>query len=66
MNNIIGVAVTLEHSPNSHQLFYYVASALHSSDLMAWSFAAWKQGRNPNNWREARAYCDRVEEILAA
>jgi hypothetical protein len=44
----------------------YIRDALHSSDSMAWSFAAWKQGRNPNDWHEAQAYCTRVEERLAA
>lgn len=27
--------------------------ALHSADSMAWSFAARRQGRNANDWREA-------------
>lgn len=29
-----------------------VRAALHSADSLAWSYAARKQGRNPNDWRE--------------
>jgi hypothetical protein len=27
---------------------------------MAWSFAARKQGRNANDWREAKTFADRI------
>lgn len=36
---------------------------LHSSDSMAWSFAARYEGRNANDWREAKAYEDRIINI---
>ncbi len=31
-----------------------------SADSMAWSFAARWSGRNPNDWREAKAFVERV------
>jgi hypothetical protein len=34
---------------------------LATADSMAWSFAARKQGRNANDWREAARYADSVE-----
>jgi hypothetical protein len=34
----------------------YVREALWSADSMAWSFAARKQGRDANDWREAKAF----------
>jgi hypothetical protein len=37
-----------------------VRRRLYSADSMAWSFAARKQGRNPNDWREAEIFTDRV------
>lgn len=33
-----------------------VRDALHTADSMAWSFAARKQGRNANDWREAARF----------
>src|SRR4051795_10333681 len=44
----------------------FVRENLESSDSMAWSFGAWKAGRNPNDYREATAYCARVQERLAS
>lgn len=38
-----------------------VRDALHSADSMAWSFSARRQGRNANDWREARRWVDRIE-----
>lgn len=38
-----------------------VRELLHTADSMAWSFAARKEGRNANCWREAMAYKQRVE-----
>jgi hypothetical protein len=35
-----------------------------SSDSMAWSFAARRQRRNQNDWREAQAYAERAAELL--
>lgn len=37
-----------------------VRQLLHTADSMAWSFAARKQGRNANDWREATAYVARI------
>lgn len=36
---------------------------LYSADSMAWSFAARKEGRNANDWREAKAYADRINQL---
>lgn len=33
-----------------------IRALLHTADSMSWSFAARKQGRNANDWREAVAY----------
>jgi hypothetical protein len=44
----------------------FVRDNLESSDSMAWSFGAWKAGRDPNSWEEAMRYCERVQERLAA
>lgn len=38
-----------------------VRGLLHSSDSMAWSFAARREGRNANDWREAEDYCQEVD-----
>lgn len=37
-----------------------VHELLHSADSMAWSFAARKQGRNANDWREAKGFAERI------
>ena len=37
-----------------------VADLLHTADSMAWSFAARKQGRNSNDWREAKGFENRI------
>lgn len=37
-----------------------ITDALHSADSMAWSFAARREGRNPNDWREAQAFTARI------
>jgi hypothetical protein len=37
-----------------------VREMLYSADSMAWSFAARKQGRDGNSWREASAFVERV------
>jgi hypothetical protein len=39
----------------------YVRSLLHTADSMAWSFSARKQGRNPNDWREAERWASDIE-----
>lgn len=46
-------------------LSHCVREFLHSADSMAWSFAARKQGRDANDWREAKAFSDRVCETAA-
>lgn len=38
-----------------------VRELLYSADSMAWSFAARRQGRNANDWREAAAFSEAVE-----
>jgi hypothetical protein len=37
-----------------------VRGLLHSADSMAWSYAARREGRDANDWREAEAYAARV------
>ncbi|HEY0606008.1 MAG TPA: hypothetical protein VGD58_23995 [Herpetosiphonaceae bacterium] len=37
-----------------------VRAALWSADSLAWSYAARKQGRNPNDWREAQRFLDQL------
>lgn len=38
----------------------YIRDLLYSSDSLAWSLNARKNGRNPNDWREAHAYAERI------
>lgn len=38
-----------------------VTSMLHTADSMAWSYAARKQGRNANDWREAMRWTENIE-----
>lgn len=40
-----------------------VRDLLHTADSMAWSFAARKQGRNQNDWREAALFAFRIEML---
>ena len=40
-----------------------VRERLATADSMAWSFAARKQGRSQHDWREARAFVDRIESM---
>ena len=42
-----------------------VRDLLWSADSMAWSFAARWQGRNPNDWREAAAFTEKVNKTTA-
>lgn len=37
-----------------------IRGLLWSADSMAWSFAARRERRNPNDWREARAFAERI------
>jgi hypothetical protein len=40
-----------------------VRSLLFSADSMAWSFAARKQGRNANDWREAARFAEIIDRM---
>lgn len=40
-----------------------IRDMLHTADSMAWSFAARREGRNANDWREAKAF---IEDIATA
>lgn len=40
-----------------------VRALLHSADSMAWSFAARKQGRDANDWREAAKFVRQIENM---
>lgn len=51
-----GLKKTALENPNIVRLLY-------SSDSMAWSFAARREGRDANDWREAAAYAAHIEEI---
>lgn len=42
----------------------HITALLHTSDSMAWSFAARREGRSPNDWREAKLYADRMHERI--
>lgn len=42
--------------------FEPIREMLHSADSMAWSFAARRQGRNPNDWREARDFTNQLTQ----
>lgn len=40
-----------------------IRNAFWSCDSMAWSFAARYEGRNGNDWREAKKFADRIENM---
>lgn len=40
-----------------------VRALLYTADSMAWSYAARKQGRNANDWREAERFMDRIDSM---
>jgi hypothetical protein len=40
-----------------------IRERLHSADSIAWSYAARRQGRNQNDWREAAALAQRMEAL---
>lgn len=42
-----------------------VRRLLSTADSMAWSFAARKQGRDPNSWEEAARFCAAIAEIVS-
>lgn len=37
-----------------------IRKLLDTADSMAWSFAARREGRNPNDWREAKSFADKI------
>jgi hypothetical protein len=41
-----------------------VRMLLATADSMAWSFSARKQGRNANDWREARSFVEVISGIV--
>jgi hypothetical protein len=41
-----------------------VQACLESADSMAWSFAARREGRDANSWKEAKMYADRITASL--
>jgi len=41
-----------------------VQDALESADSMSWSFAARINGRDQNDWREAKKFVDQIERLL--
>ena len=42
----------------------HIREMLHSADSMAWSFAARMEGRNGNDWREAKAFIENLAERI--
>jgi hypothetical protein len=42
-----------------------ISSLLESADSLSWSYAARRQGRNQNDWREAQAFIDKIERGVA-
>lgn len=41
-----------------------IRDLLYSADSMAWSFAARREGRNANDWREARDFIQRIQDNI--
>lgn len=71
--SIVGVLTTIKHMRPDLRLHGFgvkltallhpgVREQLSTADSMAWSFAARKQGRDANSWREAAAFVARVRE----
>ena len=40
-----------------------IRACLSTADSLSWSFQARKQGRNQNDWREAKRFCERIETL---
>jgi hypothetical protein len=38
-----------------------ITDMLHTADSLSWSFAARRQGRNANDWREAKAFAEKID-----
>lgn len=49
-----GLKITALSSPAVRELLY-------SADSMAWSYAARMEGRNANDWREAKAFIEKIQ-----
>lgn len=43
-----------------------VRDLLHTADSMAWSYAARREGRNANDWREAKAFIQDIADRITA
>lgn len=43
-----------------------IRNLLYSADSMAWSFAARREGRNANDWREAKAFIQDIADRITA
>lgn len=41
----------------------FVRECLYTADSMAWSFAARRQGRNANDWREAKSFLSGIDKM---
>jgi hypothetical protein len=41
-----------------------ISSILHTADSMSWSFAARWAGKNPNDWREAESFANKINELI--
>jgi fatty acid desaturase len=41
-----------------------IRDLLHTADSMAWSFAARREGRNANDWREAKAFIQDIADRI--
>jgi hypothetical protein len=42
-----------------------IRGLLHSADSMAWSYAARRQGRNQNDWREAQSFAVDINQVAS-
>jgi hypothetical protein len=74
MHEIEGILVAIKHRRPDLRLHGFgikvtalfsgvVRECLHSADSMAWAFAAWREGRDSNDWREARSFAERIETM---
>lgn len=41
---------------------YVIRHCVYSADSMAWSFQARREGRNPNDWKEARRFSEKIRK----
>ena len=54
-----GLKITALKDPAVRELVW-------TADSMAWSFAARREGRNPNDWREALIFQERIGDLSLA